>query len=265
MTKVQDVLDYIRCVGTWVDWDRTVDGLIVGSAEAEVREAAVAWIPSLAALREAVRLGCQLFITHEPTFYSHGDELGHMHEWPGADEKKRFIEENGLTVVRIHDTWDRMPEVGIPWSWAAFLGIEGTPSESRPYLNVYPVPETTLEELAGKVAARTALLGEPMVQVVGDPEMVVRRVGIGTGCGCSPLSYRQMGADAGVVCDDGTAYWRDIQWAADRGLGIIRVNHGTSEEPGVAAMARHLGERFPDVQFHHIGQGCRFRLVGTWP
>ena len=110
MVKVQDFLDYIRSIGTWVDWDRTVDRLIVGSAQAEVRQAAVAWIPSLEALREAVRLGCQLFVTHEPTLYSHTEELGNMHKWPGADEKKRFIEENGLSVVRIHDTWDRMPE-----------------------------------------------------------------------------------------------------------------------------------------------------------
>ena len=125
------------------------------------------------------------------------------------------------------------------------------------------MPETTLDELACKVAARTALVGEPVVQVVGDAQMAVRHLGIGTGCGCSPLSYREMGADAGVVCDDGTTYWGHIQWAADSGFGIIRVNHGTSEEPGVAAMARHLSEQFPDVRFHHIAQGCRFRLVGA--
>lgn len=181
MTKVSDILGHMREVGTWVDWDNTVDGVIVGSEDAEVRQAAVAWMPSYEALREAIELGCQLFIAHEPTFYTHRHELDHIGEWPGADQKKRFIEQSGLTVLRNHDTWDNMPEVGIPWSWARFLKVEGEPSATRPYLNVYPIPETTLDELARKVAARTALIGEPCVEVAGDPGMRVTHLGIGTG------------------------------------------------------------------------------------
>ena len=261
MTRVSDILNYMRKVGTWVDWDRTVDGVIVGSADTEVTDAAIAWIPSYEALREAARMRCQLFITDEPTFYSHRGELEHAGEWPGAQEKKAFIEQCGLTILRNHDTWDNMPGVGIPWAWAAFLGIEGKPAACRPYLHVYAIPETTLGELARRIASRTAGIGEPTVQVAGDPAMQVSRVGIGTGCACDPRAYREMGAQAGIVCDDGTSYWAHIQWALDHRFGIIRVNHATSEEPGVAAMARHLAEQFPQVQFHHIPQGCRFRLV----
>jgi len=263
MAKAQDILNYMREVGTWVNWEHTVDRVIVGSAEAEVQHAAVAWIPSREALKRAMELGCQLFVTHEPTLYSHTNELDSIDKWPGAPEKKKFIEDNGLTILRCHDTWDNMPDVGIPWSWAAFLGIEGQPSASRPYMNVYPVPATTLDELARRVAARTAVIGEPSVQVAGDPKLRVEHLGIGTGCACFPVAYREMGADAGIVCDDGTSYWQAIQWAVDQGFGIIRVNHGTSEEPGVAAMARHFAKKFPDVTFHHIPQGCRFRLVGV--
>ncbi len=62
-----------------------------------------------------------------------------------------------------------------------------------------------------------------------------------------------------VVCDDGAPYWSSIPWAADHGFGIIRVNHATSEEPGVAAMSR----QFPEVNFHHIPQGARYRLVSA--
>jgi putative NIF3 family GTP cyclohydrolase 1 type 2 len=263
MTRVSDILGYMRSAGTWVNWESTVDRVIVGSEEAEVKTAAVAWVAGMKELKEAVRLGCDLFVTHEPTFYSHRNELDHISEWPGAAEKRKFIEASGLTILRNHDTWDNMPEVGIPWSWAAFLQVEGKPCATRPYMNVYPIPETTLEKLAAKVAARTALIGEPRVQVAGPPDLKMRKLGIGTGCACSPLAYREMGADAGIVCDDGTSYWHAIQWAVDNGFGIVRVNHGTSEEPGVAAMARHLQQKFPDVTFHHIPVGCRFRTVGA--
>ena len=263
MVRVQDIFDYMHRTATWVDWNNTVDGVIVGNAAAAVTQAGVAWIPSMDALREAVRMGCQLFMTHEPTLYSHKDELDHMAEWPGAEDKRRFIQDNGLTVLRNHDTWDGMPEVGIPWSWAAFLGLHGEPFARTRHLQVYPVSQMTLEELAVKVAERTALIGEPTVQMIGDPDQMVTRVGVGTGCGCSPLEYRRMGADAGIVCDDGTTYWQVIQWAADQDFGIVRVNHCTSEEPGVAAMAKHFSEQFPQVHFNHIRQGCRFRLMST--
>jgi putative NIF3 family GTP cyclohydrolase 1 type 2 len=261
-TRVSDLLDYMRRTADWVDWDDTVDGVIVGSLDAEVSRAAVAWIPDSVSLRRAVEMGCELFITHEPTLYSHGGELEHAGEWPGAEEKRRYIEHSGLTVLRCHDTWDRMPEVGIPWAWAGFLELGEEPVESRPFLNVYRVDQTTLEELAQRVADRTTLLGEPRVQVAGDPALEVNRLGVGTGCFCDPRAYREMGADAGLVCDDGTAYWREIQWAVDHGFGIIRVNHGTSEEPGVRAMCEHFAEQFPGVTFRHLSQGCRFRLVG---
>jgi len=261
MATAQDVLDHVRQVGTWVNWEQTVDRVIVGAPDVEVTNAAVAWISSREALAEAARLGCELFVTHEPTFYTHAHELDHLDEWPGAEEKRAWIERQGIAVLRCHDTWDNMPEVGIQWAWAEFLGLEGEPVESRPYLNVYAVPETTLEDLARRVAERTSAIGEPAVQVAGDPTMKITCVGVGTGCGCSPRAYREMGAQAGIVCDDGTAYWRDVQWALDEGFGIVRVNHATSEEPGVAAMARYLAGQFPDVKFHHIPQGARYRLV----
>ena len=261
MTRVQDLLDHMRSIGTWVDWENTVDQIIVGSGETEVTHAAVAWIPSYAALRRAIEMGCQLFITHEPTLYSHRGELEHMDRWPGAAEKRKFVEDSGLTILRNHDTWDRMPGVGILWSWARFLEIEGEPSAVSPFLNVYPIPETTLEELAQRVAARTALIGEPVVQVAGDAAMRVTHLGIGTGCASDPVHYREMGADAGILCDDGTSYWADIQWAQDHGFGVIRVNHGTSEEPGSAAMAPYFAEQFPEITFHHIPQGARYRLT----
>jgi len=263
MAKVRDILAYMQRVGTWVNWEQTVDRVIVGSPDADVKNAAVAWIASRDALQKAERLGCQLLITHEPTFYSHTKELDHLGEWPGAAEKKEFIEKSGLAVLRCHDTWDNMPEVGIPWSWAAFLNIKGKPSATRPYLNVWPVGKRTLGELAQRVAERTAGIGEPAVQVVGDLAMPVTHLGVGTGCACWPIAYREMGAQAGILCDDGSSYWRDIQWAADNGFGVIRVNHGTSEEPGVAAMAKHFSEKFAEVRFHHIPQGARFRLVSA--
>jgi len=264
MTKAGDILAYQQQVGAWVDWDNTPDRIVVGSAEVQVTDAAVAWIATCEALREAASMGCQLFITHEPTFYVQDEELWGVDTWPeDAAAKKRFIEEQGLTVLRFHDTWDGMPEVGIPWAWAKFLGFENEPLAQTLHLQVRPVEEMTLEALARHVASRTSALGEPAVQVVGDPQMRVSKIGTGTGCYSNPEEYCRLGADAGILCDDGTSYWSNGLWGEDNSFGIVRVNHGTVEEPGVAALAPHLAEKFPDVTFHHIPQGCRFRFVSA--
>jgi len=61
-------------VGTWVDWEAgaTCDGFKYGGPDTQIRGIAVAWQSSLPALRQAHELGCNLFITHEPTLRAHG-------------------------------------------------------------------------------------------------------------------------------------------------------------------------------------------------
>jgi len=55
----------------WVDQSRTVDTVKAGDPDRPVRTAAVGWIASIENLRRAVELGCDLFVTHEPTFWQH--------------------------------------------------------------------------------------------------------------------------------------------------------------------------------------------------
>ena len=113
------------------------------------------------------------------------------------------------------------------------------------------------------MAARTACLGLPLVEAAGAPEKVVSRIGIGTGCACDPFELMDMGCDCCVTCDDGVAYWRQVQYAKDRGVPIVCVNHGTSEEPGMVALTRYINESVDGVSAEHLPQACPFRLVGT--
>jgi len=54
-------------------------------------------------LREAVRRGHNLVISHEPTFYNHRDDSSKFREDPVYREKLAFIEERHLVVYRLHD------------------------------------------------------------------------------------------------------------------------------------------------------------------
>ena len=49
--------------------------------------------------------------------------------------------------------------------------------------------------------------------------------------------------------------WPDI------GHPVIRVNHGTSEEPGMVTLTRYINEHVPGLTAEHIPHGSSFRLV----
>ena len=271
--KAAQLLAHFRSLAPWLSDEETVDRVIVGDPEAEVSRVAVTWIGDFRAVREAVARKCQLLITHEPTFWVHAHELDVVASWPAdrekrkaADIKRRFIEEHGLVIVRIHDCWDAMPEIGIPWAWARHLELGEKPAavSEHAFQQRYDITPVALDELARRVAARTAEFGEPAVQVVGSGDRLVEKVGIGTGCYCNITTFLQLGCDVSIVCDDSNWYWEDLQFAADRDHCIIRVNHGVSEEPGMVTLAAYVKKTFPALTVEHIPHGATFRLVGRW-
>ncbi len=176
--KADDIRRHFLSIADWVDPEVTVDRIIVGDPDAKVDRALVSWIASFHAVEEAVARGCQMVITHEPTFWVHANELPSVEQWDpdsvmyaAAERKRRYIEEHGLVVLRVHDAWDAWPEIGIPWAWARHLGLGEEPAAlgEGAYQQRYDIEPVPLDELARRVASRTALLGEPAVQVVGLP------------------------------------------------------------------------------------------------
>lgn len=258
--KAIEIKEHMQAVGTWVDWDHTCDRFIVGDPDIEVEAIAVAWQARLPALKEAVRLGCNLFITHEPVFYRHMDDDESVFSAPHAREKRRFIEENGITIFRCHDVWDRMPEVGIVDSWADQLGLSGK-LNSDAFHSVYPSPAPTLRDLAKHVVARTRDIGQDSVEMLGDPSASVTKVAIGCGAITNYETMVSLGADAIIGTDDGMSYWGGGEWAVDAGLPLVIVNHCTAEEPGMRNLASYIREHFPRVRTESIPQGCMFRTV----
>jgi putative NIF3 family GTP cyclohydrolase 1 type 2 len=260
--KVKDIREHFLSRADWVDRNSTVDRVIVGDPEKEVARCLVTWMPSLRAVRTAVERGADLLLCHEPTFWNHRDDSPRKDA--RAAEKLRIIEEHGLAVLRIHDCWDRWPDIGIPWAWGRFLGLKGKPAEigANGYQHRYDIKPVHLDAFAGRVAKKCAEIGEPMVQVTGSPSQTVSKIGIGTGCGCNIDAYLSLGCDCSIVCDDGSCYWGGIQMSEDIGHAVIRVNHGTSEEPGMVTLTSYINQNLAGIRADHLPHGSTFRLVG---
>lgn len=154
-----EVFSYLKSLdGGWVKWEDTVDTFKAGSPDTAVKGIAVAWMPYAYALEKAVELGCNMFVTHEPTYYNHRDNDPKIFRLPAASAKRKFIEKNGLVVVRCHDVWDQYPRIGIPTGWGTLLDL-GEPIDGSGYYYVYEGKGRTAEAVARHIAARTVSLG----------------------------------------------------------------------------------------------------------
>ena len=261
-TKAIDIPEHFYSVCPWVDPENTVDRIIIGDPEKPINTALVTWVSGAAQIREAINRGVDLLITHEPTFYRHRDDYKGAGDTL-AEEKARVIEDASLVVIRIHDSWDRFPQIGIPHAWAGFLGLGSEPNATAAdgYIHAYDIAPVSAGELASRFAARTAQIGEASIEFSGNGARIVERVGIGTGCMCNPSDYRNLGCDFAVVCDDGINYWDNIQRCLDSDMPVVCVNHGVSEEPGMITLTGYLNTVFSDVTFTHLPHPCMYQSV----
>ena len=261
--KAIDVYKFFISRADWIDLRDTVDKIIIGNPDKDIKTIMVTWISSFNAIKTAVEQGFDMLITHEPTFWVHENEDKVMDRFETGIKKKKYIEENNLVILRCHDVWDRMPDIGIPWAWAKFLGFAEKPAKisSDNYQHRYDIEPVSLDAFAQRISEKTAKIREPLIQVCGQKDQMVSKIGIGTGCACSIELFQQMGCDLSIVCDDGTWYWQHIQYAIDSNHPVIRVNHGTSEEPGMVTLTEYINDNLPDIKVEHLPFRTCFRLV----
>jgi putative NIF3 family GTP cyclohydrolase 1 type 2 len=265
--RARDVDRHMRAIGSWVNWEQTVDTFKAGDPDAEVRGIAVAWQSQWPTLKAAHAAGCNMFITHEPTYYVHRDDDPGAYRDAHLDAKRAWLTETGMVVYRCHDVWDVVPHHGVRDSWARGLGLAGPPlaEDVRHYYGLYRVPRQPLGNLARHLAERVRDVGQEHVQLVGDETRTVNHLAIGTGAACRVPAMAALrtpeGAapDALLVTDDGMRFWADGSWAIDRDLPLLVVNHASAEEWGMRSLAAYLEAQFPGLPVRQFPQGCLYR------
>ena len=73
--KASEIRETIIRRARWVNRKTTVDTFKHGDPDVEVTGAVVTWMLTMDVIDEAERMGVNLVVTHEPTFYSHRDEI----------------------------------------------------------------------------------------------------------------------------------------------------------------------------------------------
>ena len=269
--KAIEIFNHLKQKGTWVNWNRTSDHFLFGDPETEVKNVAVGWMATIPNLKRALELGCNLFITHEPLYVGIPNEfgvytaVGNMLE---LDDpwvlKGKWMEEQKIVVFRCHDVWDDFPEIGIHGAWAKWLGLDDL-VYSEKFYEVHRVGDgdngLKLGDLAKKIVEKTKIIGQDVVQVIGDLDKKVSKIAIGTGAITNYRHMHMMGADVLLLTDDGTKLWESAQWSEDSEVPIIIVNHATAEEPGIRALAKYIQAQYPDLKINPIERGCLYQSI----
>src|SRR6187549_3621986 len=114
--KASDLNTYLHSLAQIPE--KTVDRIIIGNPDTRVAKIGTAWMPYWKTCREAIEQGINVLVVHEPTFYTHWDLDGDR-LYPGTiDEKKRWLEESGLVIIRCHDVLDKIQTAfGIPFAF----------------------------------------------------------------------------------------------------------------------------------------------------
>ncbi|MFC1693245.1 Nif3-like dinuclear metal center hexameric protein [Candidatus Latescibacterota bacterium] len=260
-----EINNYLNSLGSeWVDFNNTVDGFDSGNPETVVKGIAVAWTPYIWALKRALDLGCNIFVTHETPFYEHRKEIeDKFYPYEAIRKKRTFIEKSNITIIRCHDVWDQYPDIGIPMSWGKFLDL-GDPIGGSGWLYVYDGKGHPAVEIARKIASKTAELGQPGVQFMGDENRPVYRIALGCGA-ITPIDryLKELKADFTICSDDGINCRKYGTFSADTGFPIVVVNHAVTEDYGMTLMAERFKEAFPGVPVHNIRQHCLFKLINA--
>ena len=252
----------------------TVDKIIIGDPGTKVRKMGTCWMSTWDTCKKAVASGVNVLITHEPTFYTHRD----LDEVPAflnnksaytrtqylsqIEKKKKWINDNGLVIIRNHDTLDALPVKGIPFAFGQFLGFkESDIIAARTYYNVYKFNKQPASSFAKKLAGKLRELGQPGIAFYGDPEREVSSVGLGTGWICDPMDYADLKPDVFVAIDDVIRTHIQTVYAEDTGHPLIVINHGVSEEMGMRSLNQIIKEKYPDIEVLHFSQGCTYEWV----
>ncbi|WP_254061446.1 Nif3-like dinuclear metal center hexameric protein [Granulicella sp. L60] len=237
----------------------TVDTIKAGDPDTVVTGIVTTFLDTMDVLREAVRRGDNLIITHEPTFYNHQDDRKLFLDDPVYKEKLAFIEQHHLVVFRLHDEIHADVTDHILTGLYEALGWEKYPHpEGVGGQYFVTIPPMTLEQIARMLQEKLQM---KTLRVEGDPGLMITHVAMrpgASGLEKQVLALRKPGVELLIAGE--ASEWETVEYVRDavaqgRPTALILLGHEVSEEPGMERCAKELRELFPGVRVDHIVAG----------
>lgn len=252
--KILEMTAYLKSLSARaIKEETTCDRIKAGDENEEIRKIGVTMFATPEVIREAHRQGINFLIVHEPVFYNHMDS---GISYPIGEEKKRLIEECGITIFRFHDYAHGMDPDLIYDGQIEGMGLAGECEKGKYFaVNRYRLQqEMTAAELAAhlekqydirhiRIAGCTDKKGSYLSCCFGTPGHVVEEL------------YETDFVLTGEICE-----WEVGEAARDLAQfgynkAILVLGHIGSEREGMKLLARRLQQKFPQIPTTYIEGG----------
>lgn len=251
--NTEDIRNHIINLNPLVDPKTTVDNIKMGDSKKEINTVGVCWYPSTQTIKSAIKMNCDLLVVHEPTWWNHFDPPGGWRNISPGLERTQMLEKSGMVILRIHDSWDFLPNIGVRDSFAKFLKLDNFILEDNNKISaMYQIEPTTLKNFAKIIAEKIKPLGQDALQVMGNPQKIVKNIALSIGCATPQENMIKKGADVLIMSFDGASYWQTRERLASHNVGIITLEHGTSEMPGIKSLAQYIQNTWPDLNVIYL-------------
>ena len=232
-------------------WDPnpTDDRIIYGDRAQLITGIATCFFSSLNVLRQAREKGLNYIVPHEASFYERYDDFAESvlaDEDPVVSAKKRFLDENGMVIQRLHAHAHSRPGDAIMTGLFERLGWQSYRTEERP--GIVRLPQTTAIEL-GRHIKRS--LGRRTLRMFGDANKPISTVSVSGGMPGENVQIAQLeaeGVDAVMLGEvrepEVLGYAQDL--SASRPVVVYLVGH-TAEDFGMLNVAQWLRTVFPGL------------------
>lgn len=263
MVTIQDVME--KLTDPLSRKKNTVDTLLFGKPETEVKGIATTFVATHQVIRQAVDLGVNLLISHEGIFYSHVYKTDGLAGDSVYEEKRRLIEDSGIAVFRFHDHWHLLRPDGIMLGLIQALGWQTYVEKHHPSFTILNLPLIGSEQLARSVKKKLDL---PFLRVIGDLSATCNRVGVfvgyrGSGDSVIPI-FQNEDIDLAIVGEG--PEWETPEYVRDavhqgKSKALFVLGHAESEEPGMRYLAELIKNKLPQIPVHFIPERPVYQII----
>ncbi|MCR8659951.1 Nif3-like dinuclear metal center hexameric protein [Paenibacillus endoradicis] len=243
--------------------DQTVDGIIVGDGNEEVKAIGTTFVCSYEVIKKAIEKGINVIISHEPVCYNHHSEHDKFGVSKVIEQKLELLRKHSINVIRFHDYAHRyIPDI----ISEGFLDVmEWSSYEDQVQADLLHLPTQSVGQIAKQLKER---LGIEYIQLVGQQEQLCSNVWLrlgfrGNGDNCIP-AYEQGEIDL-IIAGEGhewetPEYVRDAN-AQGKAIALLIIGHQKSEDAGMKILARRLQQQLPQLPITHIEQLTAIQYV----
>lgn len=234
----------------------TVDTLKSGSPDMKVTGIITTMFPTIGIINNAIGLGANFIIAHEPTFYNHRDETGWLQNDDVYQYKADLLKKNDITIWRCHDYIHHLVPDGVTTAVLKQLGWQQYADKTTS--NVLTIQPLYLKEVVRHLKDKLSI---DMVRYIGDPAQVCRHVVLmpGAAGGKAQIEAIEKYQPNLLICGE-ISEWETAEYVRDarskgKSIALVVIGHIASEEPGSEYMLDWVKKNVPGIKAWHIPCG----------